>query len=166
MVEDQRSIASFMIRFTQHIWRDTEDEPQVQWRGQIKFVQGDEEIAFADLTEALEFIQRHLTQITKEATSGENVQDQEKVLEKSYVLWEQFAETYSNMVFDAMHNTIDQSEVIQSQLNEAVSTALQAWQLPMLEGSIGIASTVDDLNSQVQALAEKISQLEEKLNKD
>ena len=111
MVEDQRSIASFMIRFTQHIWRDAENEPQVQWRGQINFVQGDEEIAFTELTEALEFIQRHLTETTKEATSDDNVQEQEKVLEKSYVLWEQFAETYSNMVFDAMRDTIEDPEI-------------------------------------------------------
>lgn len=163
MVEDRRSIASFMIRFTQHIWRDGEDEPQVQWRGQINFVQGDEEIAFTDLAEALKFIQHHLTQLTKEATFGENVQDQEKVLEKSYVLWEQFAETYSNMVFDAMRSTIDQSEAIQSQMNEAVGSALKSWQLPRAEGSAGIASAIDDLNSQVQKLVEKIAKLDEVL---
>jgi hypothetical protein len=163
MVEDRRSIASFMIRFTQHIFHDSEDEPQVQWRGQINYVQGDKEIAFTDLKEALDFIQRHLTQITKEAAAGENVQDQEKVLKKSYVLWEQFAETYSNMVFDAMRNTIDQSEVIKSQMDEAVGTALKSWQLPMAEGSAGIASAVDDLNAQVQELVEKISKLEEVL---
>ena len=100
MVDDQRSIASFMIRFTQHIWRDKEDDPQVQWRGQINHIQGDDELAFTDLTEALEFIQSHLTQLTLDATADVDKDEQEEVLTKSYVLWEQFADTYSKMMFD------------------------------------------------------------------
>lgn len=166
MVEDQRSIASFMIRFTQHIWRDPQDEPQVQWRGQINHVQGDDELTFTDLTEALEFIQRHLTQLTIDATAGEDKIDQDKVLDKSYVLWEQFAATYSNMVFDAMRNTINQSEAIKSQMDEALGTALKSWQMPVAEESDEISNAVDDLNSQVQALAEKVAKLEEVLKKD
>ena len=166
MVEDQRSIASFMIRFTQHIWRDAEDEPQVQWRGQINHVQGDEQVTFTDLTEALDFIQRHLAQLTMDATSSENERDQEEVLDKSYILWEQFAETYSNMVFEAMRNTLNQSEAIKNQMDEAVGTALQSWQIPMSEESIEVANVVDDLNAQVQVLASKVAKLEEVLNKD
>ena len=166
MVEDQRSIASFMIRFTQHIWRDSQDEPQVQWRGQINHVQGDDEITFTDLTEALEFIQRHLTQLTMDATSSEDKQDREKVLDKSYILWEQFAATYSNMVFDALRNTINQSEVIKSQMDEAVGTALKSWQKPVAAERDEILSAIDDLNSQLQALAEKIAILEGGLKGD
>ena len=166
MVEDQRSIASFMIRFTQHIWRDPQDEPQVQWRGQISHVQGGDELAFTDLTAALEFIQQQLTQLTKDATSSEDSQDQEKVLDKSYVLWEQFAATYSNMVFDALRNTINQSAAIKSQMDEALGTALESWPLPVAIEQDEISSAIDDLNSQLQTLAEKVEKLEGVLKKD
>jgi len=160
MVEDQRSIASFMIRFTQHIWRDSQDEPQVQWRGQINHVQGDDETTFTDLTEALEFIQRHLTLLTMNATSSADKQDQEEVLDKSYLLWEQFAATYSNMVFDAMRNSINQSEAIKSQMDEALGSALKSWPVPVVNEQDEISSAIDDLNSQLQVLAEKIAILE------
>jgi len=160
MVEDTRSIASFMIRFTQHIWTDSQDEPQVQWRGQINHVQGGNELTFTDLTEALEFIQRHLTQLTMDATASDDKKDQDKVLDKSYVLWEQFAKTYSNMVFDAMRNSINQSEAIKSQMEEALGSARKSWPVPVAKEQDEISSAIDDLNSQLQVLAEKIAILE------
>ena len=97
---------------------------------------------------------------------NDNEREQEKVLDKSYILWEQFAETYSNMVFEAMRNTLNQSEAIKNQMDEAVGTALQSWQIPMSEESIEVANVVDDLNAQVQVLASKVAKLEEVLNKD
>jgi len=160
MVEDQRSIASFMIRFTQHIWRDPQDEPQVQWRGQINHVQGDDELAFTDLTEALEFIQRQLTQLTMDATASDAKKDQDKVLDKSYILWEQFAKTYSNMVFDAMRQTMNQSEALKGQMDEVMGTALKSWPVPVAKQQDEISSAIDDLNAQLQTLAEKVEQLE------
>jgi hypothetical protein len=160
MVEDQRSIASFMIRFTQHIWTDSQDEPQVQWRGQINHVQGTEELTFTDLTEALEFIQQHLTQLTIAATSGDDAQDQQKVLDKSHILWEQFADSYSNMVFSAMKNTINQSEVIKNQMDQAMDSAIKSWQMPMATEQDEISSAIDDLNAQLQSLTEKVEKLE------
>lgn len=166
MVDDQRSIASFMIRFTQHIWRDKNDEPQVQWRGQINHVQGDDELSFTDLTEALEFIQRHLTQLTLDATADGGKDEQDEVLTKSYSLWEQFADTYSNMMFDAMRRSIDQSETFKGQMDEAVGMAMKSWQFPIAEESDEINARINHLNSQVQALAEKLSQLEDKLKTD
>ena len=166
MVDDQRSIASFMIRFTQHIWRDKEDEAQVQWRGQINHVQGDDQLSFTDLTEALEFIQRHLTQLTLDATSDGDKDEQDEVLTKSYIIWERFADAYSQMMFEAMRQSLDQSEAFKDQMDEAVGMAFKTWQIPKAEEADEINNAINDLNSQVQALAEKIAMLEEKMKKD
>ena len=166
MVDDQRSIASFMIRFTQHIYRDEGDEAQVQWRGQINHVQGDDELSFTDLTEALEFIQRHLTQLTLDATADGDKIEQEEVLAKSYILWEQFADAYTNMMFDAMRRSMDQSEAFKHQMDEAVGFSLKSWQIPNAEQSDEITSRINNLNIQIQDLAKKISQLEDELTKD
>ena len=40
--------ASFMLRFTQKIFNSESGEPQVQWRGNIRHVQGGEEKRFSD----------------------------------------------------------------------------------------------------------------------
>lgn len=166
MVEDQQNIASFMIRFTQHIWRDAEDEPQVQWRGKINYVQGDEEMSFTDLASALEFIQRHLTQLTLDAAAGENESEQQKVLKKSYVLWEQFAKTYSNMFFESMQRALDQSDAMRDQIDQVFSKSLDSWQIPWEKPSSDISTAIDDLNVQLKKLAEKVSKLEANLMQD
>ena len=72
----------------------------------------------------------------------------------------------TGFVFDAMRNTINQSEAIKSQMDEALGTALKSWQMPVAEESDEISNAVDDLNSQVRALAEKVAKLEEVLKKD
>lgn len=166
MVDDQRSIASFMIRFTQHIYRDEDDAPQVQWRGQINHVQGDGQLTFTDLSEALAFIQRHLTQLTLDATAGEDKAEQEELLSKSYVIWEQFADAYSQMMFETMRQSIDQSEAIKTQMEDAVGMAMKTWQIPGAENADEIESKISGLQSQVQALAEKIALLEQQVNKE
>jgi len=67
------------------------------------------------------------------------------------------------MVLDAMRNTIYQSEAIKSQMDEALGSALKSWPAPVAKEQDEIYSAIDDLNSQLQTLAEKISQLEESM---
>jgi hypothetical protein len=168
MVEDQRNIASFTLRFTQHLWEDPQGEPHVQWRGQIRHVQGDEQLTFTELTDALQFIQRHLTQLTLDATAGDNKMDQDKVLHESFKLWEQFASTYSNIMFDAMERTIKQSEALKEQMDEAVGQALKTWQVPTssTKEQDKILEAIDELNAQVKALTKKVTTLEKSLKED
>jgi hypothetical protein len=166
MNEEQRSIASFMLRFTQHLWQDTQGEPQVQWRGRIHHVQSDDDITFTDLTEALQFIQRHLTQLTLDATSGDNKMDQDKVLHESFKLWEQFASTYSNMMFDAMERTINQSEALKDQMDEAVGQALKTWQFPATSEQDKTVEVLNKLNSQIETLTKRVAALEKALKEE
>ena len=62
MTDTQRDVASFLIRFTQDLWRSPTGDPQIAWRGHIRHVQGETEETFTDFAEALKFIQDHLAQ--------------------------------------------------------------------------------------------------------
>lgn len=160
-----RSIASFMVRFTQELWRDAQGEPHVQWRGQIRHVQGDEEASFTNLADALAFMQHHLAQLTSNSVHGGNTVEQQKVLRESFKLWEQFASTYSDMMLEAMERTLKQSQALKQQMDEAIEKSLKAWQLPTQAGQTQIVAALTDLQAQVQALAEKIDRLEQAIKK-
>ena len=120
----QRDIASFVLRFTQEQWRDPQGEPRVQWRGHIRHVQGDEEVRFTDFAEAVTFIQRYLMQLTLNSLPGGDQMEQEKVLHESLKLWEQFATSYTNMMFDAMDRAMQQSEVLKEHMEKAAGQAM------------------------------------------
>lgn len=163
MSEDQRQIASFVVRFTQHLWKDPQEGPRVQWRGNIRHVQGDEQLSFTDLSEALAFIQRHLTELTMSATAGEAQPQREQALRESFQIWNRLAATYSDLLLDAVQAGFSQSGVLQEQVDRAVAQALEAWQLPAAHSLS--AEALAQVNVQLEALAEKLAKLEEVLDK-
>ncbi|MEJ2262140.1 MAG: hypothetical protein P8X95_01755 [Anaerolineales bacterium] len=161
MTESQRRIASFVVRFTQHLWNDPQEEPHVQWRGRIRHVQSDQEANFSELNEVLTFIRQQLTQLTLEATEGRAETEREKVLGESFKLWEELASTYSEMVSDAMLQAFKQSESFKTEVDAAVAKALQAWGSPVKSERVAIAEAVERINIQVRDLANRIDALEE-----
>lgn len=164
MSDDQRQIASFVVRFTQHLWKDPQEGPQVQWRGHIRHVQGDEQLSFTDLSEALAFIQRHLTELTMEATAGEAQPQREQALRESFQIWNRLAATYSDLYLDAMQAGFIQSEAFKDQVDQAVVDALEAWRPPSVAHSPD-AEALGRVRDQLDALAEKLARLEEVLDR-
>ncbi|MDX1520712.1 MAG: hypothetical protein R3264_03720 [Anaerolineae bacterium] len=158
-----QNIASFMLRFTQELWQDAEKEPHVRWRGHIRHVQGNEENRFTDVAEAIGFMQKHLTELTLDTLSGDEPVSQEKVLQESFKLWEQFASSYANMMTQAMEQGLKQSETFRAQMSEARQQALKAWQLPFTGNQADLLETVTALQQQVEALTTKVEALEKKL---
>jgi len=163
-----RGIASFLIRFTQDLWEDEQGEPRVQWRGRINHVQGDEEQSFTDFSEVVEFIQRHLTQLTLDSMPKDGQMDQEKTLHESFKLWEQFASSYTDLMFDAMERTIQGSQAIKSQMDMTLDEMFKRWRAsiqPPVEGEdVGIE--LAKLVEQVQVLADRVAYLEKKLDQE
>lgn len=161
----QRSVASFMLRFTQDLWQDEHGEPHIQWRGTVNHVQGDEEAAFTDLTDALAFIQGKLTEMTLNAIPGGAQMEQDKVLKESFKLWEQFASSYSTMMFDAMERTIQQSQAIRDQMEEAVQQAMKTWPTPPAAPTAApdLAVTLETIQKQLADLSKKVERLEKTL---
>jgi hypothetical protein len=161
----QRGIASFVVRFTQERWRDAQGEPHLQWRGHIRHVQGDEERSFTDAAEVIAFIQKHLTELTLNAIPGGSPMDQEKMMRESFKLWEQFAATYNSMMFEAMEKTIQQSEALKAQMDEAVERSLKAWKMPGQADQSQVVEALTKLSEQVAALTAKVEGLEKTVKK-
>ena len=160
MSETQRDVASFMIRFTQDMWRNANGDPELQYRGRIRHVQGDEEITFTDFSEAVRFIQEHLAQLTLDALPGDSKMDQEKALRDSFKMWEDFATSYTSMMFETMERTIDQSEAFKRQMDKAVEESMKTWQPQMQAEEDQIAATLANLSAQIEALTARIENLE------
>ena len=79
-MKGQRDTASFVLRFTQDLWRDQAGEPRLEWRGQVRRVQDGEELRFTDLAEAMNFIQESLLKVTMNAVPKEDKQYQDKAV--------------------------------------------------------------------------------------
>ncbi|GAB4433837.1 MAG: hypothetical protein Fur0044_31320 [Anaerolineae bacterium] len=163
MIKTQNNIASFVLRFTQELWRDAQGEPHVQWRGHIRHVQGDEEDRFTDFAEAVAFIQRYLTQLTLETLTGGQPMNQEKVLQESFKVWEQFAASYTDMMFETMQQTVKQSEAFREQFDQAAERALKVWQLSPQPQYGQLVEAINLLQAQVQTLTSKVEDLEKSL---
>lgn len=162
-MKPQNNVASFVLRFTQEMWRDAQDEPHVQWRGHIRHVQGDEEDRFTDFAKAVAFIQRYLAQLTMEAIAGGQNMNQEKVLQESFKLWEQFASSYTGMMFEAMEQTVKQSQTFKEQIDQATQRALKAWQFSGQPDQKQMIEVLKSLQAQIEALTAKVEKLEEAL---
>lgn len=168
----QRSVASFMLRFTQDLWQDENGEPQVTWRGRINHVQGEEEIPFTDFTEALAFIQTELQDLTQKAFPGADADFREKAQRESFRIWEQFAAGYTDLLFKAMDNAFKGSQEIQGRVSEAFAKSFEMWMPSSLRTEsaaapqanvsreTALAEQIQALTAQVAALAEKIQTLE------
>ena len=174
----QRSVASFMLRFTQDLWQDENGDPQVQWRGRINHVQGSEEIPFTDFSEALTFIQKQLQDLTLRAFPGADAEIREKALKESFKIWEQFTAGYADLVFTAMEKTFKGSQEIQGRVGEALAKSFELWMPPGFrttaapaggpaasvqsapESPTELATQLEALHTQVAALSAKLEALE------
>lgn len=157
------NIASFVVRFTQELWRDADKEPHIRWRGQIRHVQGEEEDRFTDFAEAAVFMQRHLTKMTLDNLSVNGMVSQEKMLQESFKLWEQFATSYTKMMFQAMDQGIRQSKAFQEQVEETREKILSAWQLPFQWNDDQIVETMKEMQGQLESLSKRLDDLEKRL---
>jgi hypothetical protein len=164
-----RNIASFVLRFTQELRPDADGEPQVAWRGHIRHVQGDEEKRFIDLAEALIFIQIYLTQLTMDTLTGYGKMSQEKILGESFNLWHKFASSYSDMMLQPMEQTLRQSETFREQVDETRLHPLwNIWQIPKAQpnNQEELLAMIKELQLQVQTLSYKVDKLEKELQQE
>jgi hypothetical protein len=163
MLKTQNNIASFVLRFTQEVWRDAQGEPHVQWRGHIRHVQGDEEDRFTDFAEAVTFIQRYLAQLTMETLSGGQNISQERVLRESFNVLEQFTSSYTDMMLAAVERTVKQSQTFKERIDQATERALKAWQIPLPPDQKQLVESLAVLQNQIQTLTENVETLEKTL---
>ena len=122
MAQQKKDTASFVLRFTQKVFQDEQGEHDVQWRGKIEHVQGGEELRFANVEEALTFIQGKLRDLTIQATEDKTPEEQQGILSKSFELWRRMAKDAPKMVRETIKDPMKQVAQIQSQIQEVGDT--------------------------------------------
>lgn len=157
----QSNVASFVLRFTQDLWQNPQGKPKIRWRGHIRHVQGDQENHFTDFSEAVSFIQRNLTDLTLNTISGKNM-NQEEVLRENVKFWEDFSAVYSGMMFEAIEQSLKQSEAFKQQMRDTVEQTLKAWQWPVQPefNQTEMMEKIEKLQKQVDSLSRRVTDLE------
>jgi len=165
-MSNKKDTTSFVIRFTQKLYQNEQDETQVQWRGNIRHVQGGEEKRFSDFTKAMEFIQGKLAELTLDSLEHKPKEEQEGILSKSFNLWKKVAMDAPKLVIQTIKDPMGQVEQLQNQVKdvieqniESIEPEINQWRnasksdfQQLMETMEGMSKKMDDLQSKVDAL--------------
>ncbi|MEM1126623.1 MAG: hypothetical protein AAGI71_08230 [Bacteroidota bacterium] len=159
MEASHRNIASFLVRFTQDLWQDAVGDPQVRWQGTIRHVQGDEQVPFTEVADAVAFMQRELATLTLHTLDAVPNIDRTKGLQESFKIWERFASSYTDFMVGQVQRGLDQTQALRTQVDGAVQEALQAA-FPATPATAALQQRVETLEAHVQALEARLAALE------
>ncbi len=120
-------VASFVLRFSQDLWREAGGQPRVRWRGHIRHVQGDAEARFTDFSDAVAFMQRQLAQLTLESVAQDDAQGQAQALSESFQLWEKVTEGYRDVWLGAIRTAVDGTQAMRRQVGQQLERAWPWW---------------------------------------
>lgn len=163
MAKNSDQTASFLVRFTQKIYKDEQGESNVQWRGKISHVQGGDQKSFVDFEKALQFIQEKLSELTISSIDDKPKEEREGLLVKSFDIWKKMAKTYPKMVIEAIKDPKAQVSQIQEQITQVGEEIGQKIEIDSWR-----AASKNDYKSMMAAMtamASQIEQLNEKLDK-
>ena len=160
--------ASFMLRFTQKIFNNESGEPQVQWRGNIRHVQGGEEQRFSKFDDVVAFIQSKLADLTIQAMEDKPIEEQKGILSKSFDMWKKMAFEGPKMVMETikdpkkgMAQIQDQIQDLSHQVKDEISQKLEidTWKTASKSDFKEIMQKLSDISAEVSALNAKVDQL-------
>ena len=162
MTSKKEETASFMVRFTQKIFEDDQGEPQVQWRGNIRHVQGGQEKRFSNFEDVTEFIQQRLADLTVQAMQDKSPEEQKGILSKSFDMWKKMASATPKMVLDTIKDPKKQVSQIKDQINQVGESIGQKLELDnWLAGS---KSDLKDVVQMIKGLSDNINRLNDKVD--
>ena len=168
MSKKQEETASFLIRFRQMIYENETGESAVQWRGQIRHVQGGEEKRFSEFSEVVEFVQDKLSELTLQAMENKSPEEQKNIITKSLDLWKKVASTAPKRLMDTIKDpkaqVVHLQEQIQEQIQEVQESIGQKLDIDVLKRFSGqdseeIMKKLDDLSSKMNVMEEKLDAL-------
>ncbi|MCR9289994.1 MAG: hypothetical protein NXI23_21695 [Bacteroidetes bacterium] len=173
MAAKKDETASFVLRFTQKIFENTDGGPEVQWRGHIRHVQSDEDKRFSEFEDVAKFIQTKLADLTIQAMEDKSPEEQKGILSKSFDLWKKMAFDAPRMVIDTLKDPKKQVAQIQSQINQVQDAIghkieekigqkleIDEWRTAsksdyhhLVEMMSKMSKTLEDLNEKVEGLS-------------
>lgn len=159
--------ASFVLRFTQKIFHNDSGEPQVQWRGNIRHVQGGDEQRFSEFDEVVQFIQGKLAELTIQAMGDKTPEEQKGILSKSFDLWKKMASTAPKMVLETIKDPKKQVAQFQDQIQDQLSQLKNEFgeKLDLDSWMASSKSDNKDLMEMMKKMSEEISTLNKKVDK-
>ncbi len=160
--QDQTS--SFLLRFTQKMFEDEKGEANVQWRGKITHVQGNEHKNFSELKDAIDFIQEKLSTLTLSSIESDvSEEEKEGILTKSMEIWKRLAKSYPKMMVQAIKDPKAQVAQFQEQLTSKAGEISDRLQLESYRPTN--KSDLKELSDQVLQLTDIIGKLKKKVDK-
>ncbi|MEM6800107.1 MAG: hypothetical protein AAF696_01820 [Bacteroidota bacterium] len=157
-----------MLRFTQKIFNNESGEPQVQWRGNIRHVQGGEEKRFSEFDEALSFIQSKLADLTIMAMEDKPFEEQKGIMSKSFDLWKKMAFDGPRMVMETLKDPKKQVAQLQDQIQDQIEQVkggfsqkleLNSWLAASKNDYQQIMKQLGQLSHDIAILNEKVDQM-------
>jgi len=169
MSNKQKETTSFVIRFTQKLYQDDQDETQIQWRGNIRHVQGGEEKRFSDFSKAMEFIQTKLADLTLESLEDKPAEEQKGILSKSFDLWKKVALDAPKLVIQTIKDPMAQVEQIQNQVKDVIDQNIEPeinqWRSASKTDFQELMAAVNNIAVEVKDLKKKVDKLSDKKKK-
>jgi len=165
MPAKKEETASFVLRFTQKIFQNDQQESEVQWRGNIRHVQGGEEKRFSEFNEVVNFIQEKLADLTIIAMGEKSPEEQKGILSKSFELWKRMSTTYPKMILKDPKAGVEQlQDEVNSQLQEvkdsiAAKLDPDAWKPATKSDLQQVINSVEQLAKAVNSLNQKVDKL-------
>lgn len=123
----QSDIASFVLRFTQDLWRDAAGEPHLRWRGHIRHVQSDADARFTEFADAVAFMRAQLARLTEASVAEAPEADRESVMLASLEIWERFAQTSAEVLAEALKASVDRGESLGREAYDLWTQGLEFW---------------------------------------
>jgi len=153
--------ASFMLRFTQKIFQNEKGESQVQWRGNIRHVQGGDEQRFSKFDEAVNFMQSKLAEMTIQQMEDKSPEEQKGILSKSFDLWKKMAMTAPKVVMETIKDPKAQVEKLTSEIQQVGENIKH-----QVEGRISQKMDVDEWRGVSKNDHKRMMDMMEKMSKE
>jgi len=166
MAKKTDQTASFMVRFTQQFFEE-DGKSNVQWRGKISHVQGNEEINFTEFKDALTFMQSKLQLLTEAVAAGKPESEREGIIYKSFDVWKKVAQTGPKMILDTLKDPKKQVSQIQEQisvLGDEISTrvGIDDWRTASKNDYKSLINSIETLRAEMKSLHTKVDKIAKK----
>ncbi len=161
MATKKDETASFVLRFTQKIFKTDQGEPQIQWRGNIRHVQGGDEKRFSEFDEAIGFVQEKLAELTMQQMEDKSPEEQKGILAKSYDLWKRVAAETPKLVRESLKDPKKQVAQMQEQMAH-VSDAINQ----RIEDTLGQKLEIDEFRGVSKADFKNMMQVIEMMSNE
>lgn len=170
MSKQSDQTTSFVLRFTQHIFEDNQGESNVQWRGKITHVQGDDQKNFAEMEEAISFMQKKLSEMTLSSIDEKSESEKEGILTKSFDIWKRMAKSYPKMVMEVIKDPKGQVVQLQEQLthvSEEIGDKIEidSWRAASRNDVKEMKQMMESMSKQIKKLSDKVDKVTKKKSK-